>query len=152
MHTTAFVTAAVAAATLGAGGLTAAQTHQSITRTFVAVDESGNYALDDIGPGSAADQMDIGDVLALTQTLTRGGHSVGQIHVAGIGVDHTRNLTQSTGTLALADGSVDFAGLVPQTSHFVLPVTAGTGRYAGYEGSVTLDFGDQTHITMRLGK
>ncbi|MGH3510484.1 MAG: hypothetical protein ACRDPI_09685, partial [Nocardioidaceae bacterium] len=50
-----------------------------------------------------------------------------------------RHLFQTNGTLTLAHGKVEFGGLVPQTAHFVLAVTGGTGRYARAHGTLTFD-------------
>ena len=40
----------------------------------------------------------------------------------------------------LAHGDIEFGGLVPQSPHFDLAVTGGTGVYTGAAGRVTLDF------------
>ncbi len=53
-----------------------------------------------------------------------------------VGVDSQRNLFHATGTLSLAHGTVEFGGLVSQTSHFVLAVTGGTGTYNGAHGTL----------------
>ena len=56
----------------------------------------------------------------------------------GIGVDHTRQLTEVTGTISLSDGTVQFGGIVSQSPSFSLAVTGGTGSYTAATG--TIDF------------
>lgn len=155
MHTStrALMGLALTAAVGLAGGAATASTagHPPVTMHFVAAEEPGNFAMADLGPASAPGEEDIADVIAFTETLTAGGVPVGQVHLAGIGVDHVRMLTQSTGTISLPDGTVEIAGVVPKAPTFSLAVTGGTGRYAGAEGTLALDFtGDQPRLTLSL--
>jgi hypothetical protein len=124
------------AATVDLGTGATANASSSVTTTrFVAHDIAGNLALDDLanpkggGPG-------LGDLLAFTQRLTRAGKTVGRVSNVAVGVDSQRNLFHATGTLSLAHGTVEFGGLVSQTSHFVLAVTGGTGTYNGAHGTL----------------
>ena len=123
----------------------------STTLSFVSHDEAGNETLVDLGPKSAPGGPDIGDVLAFTQRLTTAGRTVGQIHVVAIGVDHQRNLSEATGTIALANGSIQVGGVVSEKPSFTLAVTGGTGAYRGTSGSMAFDAstGTQT-ITVQL--
>jgi hypothetical protein len=105
------------------------------TLRFVAHDVPGQMAFDDLGAASP-DGPGIGDVLAFTQRLTRAGHTVGRISNASVGVDQARHLFQANGTIVLAHGTVEYAGLVSQGSRFVLAVTGGTGRYVGVSGTL----------------
>jgi hypothetical protein len=160
---------AVAAMAIGAGGITArsssphtttpastpankaATASKHTTLEFVAHDETGNMALDDLGVKSAPGGPDIGDLLAFTQTLTRDGKPAGQVHVAAVGVDHKRHLSEATGTITLATGTIQIAGIVTMKPTFVLTVTGGTGIYAGDSG--TLDFtasGNVQKMTVHL--
>jgi hypothetical protein len=107
------------------------------TLTFTAHDEPGNFALDDLGAKSTQGP-DLGDVLAFTQTLAAAGETVGAVHLAAIGVDHRRHLTQATGTVVLRHGSIAVAGVVPQSHLFTLAVVGGTGAYAGARGTLTV--------------
>jgi len=160
---------AVAATAIGASGITAcsSSTHTATpgatpvnhpaaapkhtTLEFVAHDEPGNMALDDLGAKSAPGGPDIGDLLAFTQTLTRDGKPAGQVHVAAIGVDHKRHLSEATGTITLSNGTIQIAGIVTMKPTFTLTVTGGTGTYAGNSG--TLDFdasGNVQKMTVHL--
>lgn len=108
------------------------------TKRFVAHDIAGNFAMDDLA--APQDQNPgLGDLLAFTQRLTRGGHTVGRVSNVAVGVDQQRRLFQSNGTMKLAHGTIEFGGLVPQASRFTLAVTGGTGRFEGATG--TLHFG-----------
>lgn len=125
--------------------------HAPVTMHFVSTEEPGNFALADLGPPSQPGEQDISDVIAFTNTLSSEGRSVRQIHLAGVGVDHQRKLSQATGTISLGDGSIEFAGIVPRTAHFDLAVTGGTGRYIGAEGTLGLDFtSNQPRLTLTL--
>ena len=109
------------------------------TLQFVAVDQPGNMAMEDLGAKDASDQgPDIGDLLAFTQTLQRNGKNAGEVHVFAVGVDHTQHLSEATGTVVLADGTIQIAGIVPQSPAFTLAVVGGTGHYLGDTG--TMDF------------
>jgi hypothetical protein len=120
------------------------------TLRFVAQDEPGNEAFDDLGPQSP-DGPDIGDVLAFTQTLTRDGKSVGQIHVVAVGVDHRRQLSHADATLVLSGGDIEVAGIVAQTPTFTLAVVAGTGVYVGESGTLVFDnTGSAQTLTLHL--
>lgn len=130
--TLAAVCAAAIAAAISSGGTAAGP-----ALVFTARDEPGNFALADLGARSRQGP-DIGDVLALTQTLFAAGKQAGVVHLAAIGVDHRRRLTQATGTVVLANGTIAFAGLVPQSPRFSLAVLGGTGRYAGVHGTLTV--------------
>jgi hypothetical protein len=149
------------AATLTAAGLLAggavlatvtgsatASTSYTTTR-YVAHDVAGQLAMADIAdPRDGSPGM--GDVLAFTQRLTRGGKAAGRVSNVAIGVDAVRHLFQANGTMVLPHGRVEFAGLVPQTSHFVLAVTGGTGRYRDAAGTLTFDnVGGRKLLTLR---
>jgi hypothetical protein len=121
------------------------------TLVFAAHDEAGNFALDDLGAKST-DGPDIGDVLAFSQTLTANGKAVGVLHLAAVGVDHHRRLTQAEGTVVLADGTIEVAGLVPQAPDFTLAITGGTGAYVDSRGALTVTTPEHTsRITITLG-
>ena len=107
------------------------------TLRFVAHDEPGTFALDDLGAKSTQGP-DIGDVIAFTQTLSVGGKTAGSVHLGAIGVDHRRHLTQATGTVVLRRGSIAVAGVVPQSHIFMLAVVGGTGAYVGAHGTLTV--------------
>jgi hypothetical protein len=104
---------------------------------FTAHDEPGNFAFVDLGAKSKQGP-DIGDVLAFTQTLVSAGRPTGVVHLAAIGVDHRRHLTQATGTVVLANGTIAVSGAVPQSHLFSLAVVGGTGAYAGAHGTLTV--------------
>lgn len=161
---------AVAATAIGASGITAcsSSTHAAATPAsppvnhsaaapkhttleFLAHDEPGNMALDDLGAKSAPGGPDIGDLLAFTQTLTHDGKPAGQVHVTAVGVDHERHLSEATGTITLANGTIQIAGIVTMKPTFTLTVTGGTGTYTGNSG--TLDFdasGNVQKMTVHL--
>lgn len=121
-----------------------------ITLRFVAQDEPGNEAFDDLGTESP-DGPDIGDLLAFTQTLTRDGKVVGQLHVAAVGVDHKRHLSHADGTLVLIGGDIEVAGIVSPTPTFTLAVIGGTGAYTGETGTLVFDdSGTQQTVTVHL--
>jgi hypothetical protein len=124
--------AAVFAVTRSSAGVTA-----QANLVFTAHDEPGNVAFADLGAKSKQGP-DIGDVLAFTQTLVAHGKAVGLVHLAAIGVDHRRHLTQATGTVVLANGTLAVAGAVPQSPLFSLAVLGGTGAYAGARGTLTV--------------
>ena len=117
-----------------------AVTQRAVTRhavlQFVSTDEAGNMTLEDLGAKSAPGGPDIGDLLAFTQTLTRDGKPAGQVHVVAVGVDHTRHLSEATGTITLARGTVQLAGIVTMNPSFTLTVTGGTGAYTGDTGTL----------------
>ena len=122
----------------------------AVTLTFIARDEPGNEAFDDLGTKSP-NGPDIGDVLAFTQSLTVDGTMVGQIHVAATGVDHQRHLSHANGTIVLADGTVEVAGIVPMTPTFTLAVVGGTGRYVADTGTLSIDAaGTAQTLTLHL--
>ena len=104
---------------------------------FIAHDEPGNVAFADLGAKSKHGP-DIGDVLAFTQTLVAQGKPAGVVHLAAIGVDHRRHLTQATGTVVLAKGTIAVSGVVPQSHLFSLAVVGGTGTYADAHGTLTV--------------
>lgn len=120
------------------------------TLIFAAHDEAGNFALDDLGAKST-NGPDIGDLLALTQTLTANGRTAGVLHLTAVGVDHRRHLTQAEGTVVLNGGTIEVAGLVPQTPHFTLAITGGTGTYIDSRGTLTVTTPQHTsRITITL--
>jgi hypothetical protein len=128
-------------------------TSNETTLAFVATDEDGNMVTEDLGDKSAQGGPDIGDLLAFTQTLSVDGKDVGRAHVAAIGVDHIKHLSQINGTLVLADGDIEVGGIVPQDPTFTLAITGGTGAYVGAAG--TMDFalnGDTQTLTAHLMK
>lgn len=106
--------------------------------TYTAHDQKGNLAFEDLGSPSKHGP-DLGDLLAFTQTLTRGGDRVGRVSNVAVGVDARRRLFHATGTVTLANGTVEYSGLVSQTSHFVMAVTGGTDAYVGARGTVAFD-------------
>lgn len=131
-------------------GATANATTSDTSTRFVAHDIGGNMALDDLADPKGG-RPGIGDLLAFTQRLTRAGRTVGRVSNVAVGVDAQRNLFHATGTLSLVHGTVEFGGLVSQTSHFVLAVTGGTGKYNGAQG--TLGFsqsGGRQLLTLKL--
>jgi hypothetical protein len=131
--------------------LTPARSH-GVTLKFVARDEPGNEAFDDLGTKSP-NGPDIGDVLAFTQSLTVDGAVVGQIHVAAVGVDHQRHLSQANGTIVLAGGTVEVVGVVPMTPTFTLAVVGGTGRYADQTGTLSINAtGTDQALTLQLNR
>jgi hypothetical protein len=55
--------------------------------------------------------------------------------------------------MVLPHGRVEFAGLVPQTSHFVLAVTGGTGRYREARGTLVFDnVGGRQVLTLKVAR
>jgi hypothetical protein len=106
--------------------------------TYVAHDQRGNLAFEDLGSPSKHGP-DLGDILAFTQTLTQHGATVGRVSNVAVGIDHKRHLFHATGTVFLAQGNLEFAGIVSQTPHFEMSVTGGTGEYVGATGTVTFD-------------
>ena len=128
----ALAVAAVAAAAALAGGSGPAR-----TLTFVARAESNNIAFDDLGAKSPHGP-DIGDVIAFTHALLADGKPVGLVHLAAIGVDHKRHLSQAFGTIVLQGGTINISGLVPETPRFTLVVAGGTGSFTGARGTVTI--------------
>lgn len=122
-----------ASATSATSAVAAAQATRASKTTYVAHDEDGNSAFVDLGDPSPHGP-DIGDLVAFTQTLTRGGKQVGLAHVAAVVVDHKRHLSQANGTLQIPGGTVEVAGTVTMASRFTLAVTGGTGRYIGARG------------------
>lgn len=150
-NTAAALAVSAAALTVGALGLEGPATaaHQT-TLHFAAHDVKGQLAFDDLGAPSKRGP-DIGDVLAFTQKLTRAGHTAGRISNTAVGVDHVRHLFQANGTIVLAHGTIEYAGLVSQGSQFVLAVTGGTGRYTSSSGTVSFTFpGHRQLITVTL--
>jgi hypothetical protein len=143
MKTVTRTTAAVATLVLaGTGtflgvGLTSntAQAHSSprTVLSFVAHDDAGNMAFEDLGAPSP-NGPDLGDVVAFTQGLTSNGKAVGRISNAAIGVDHKRHLFQASGTIVLATGQINVAGLVSMGHQFRLAVIGGQGHYTGANG------------------
>jgi len=120
------------------------------TLSYIATDIDGDNVFVDLGDKS--DQgPDIGDLLAFTQNLSSDGENVGQVHVAAVVVDHDTHVSEATGTIVLADGSIQVAGVVTQDPKFTLTVTGGTGAYLGATGTMSFDASgsDQT-ITLEL--
>ena len=75
----------------------------------------------------------------------------GLLHLAAVGVDHRRHLTQAEGTVVLTGGTIEVAGLVPQTPHFTLAITGGTGTYIDSRGTLTVTTPKHTsRITITL--
>lgn len=136
-RTVALTAAAIAAMGAGTALTTAgsASAHSHPTSIHL-VAGTGKVAFDDLGDSGPS----LGDTVVLNQPLTRHGKPVGRVHNVGVEVDTSRQLFQATGTLTLHGGTVEFAGLVSQTPHFVLAVTGGTGRYQGASGHLTFDF------------
>jgi hypothetical protein len=100
---------------------------------YVAHDQQGNMAFDDLGAPSKQGP-DIGDVVAFTQSLTQHGKTVGRISNAAVGVDHKRHLFQASGSIVVPHGKIQVAGLVTMGTHFRLAVVGGTGAYTGATG------------------
>jgi hypothetical protein len=145
------VAGTAAVAETGAGMSADAQASTTST-TYVGHDIAGNFAMADIADPKGQGP-DIGDLMAFTQRLTRHGRTVGRVSNVAVGVDHQRNLFQSTGTMSLAHGKVTFSGLVSQTPSFVLAVTGGTGRYRGADGTVTFALkGNRQLLTLTLAR
>jgi hypothetical protein len=139
---------AVAVGAASAG--TADATTAARTTRYVAHDIQGNFAMADLAEPHGQNP-DIGDLLAFTQRLTRGGHTVGRVSNVAIGADHQRALFHSTGTMSLAHGTVEFGGLVPQASEFTLAVTGGTGRFEGAAGTLRFSMkGSKQILTLTL--
>lgn len=111
------------------------------------VAHDGQFALDDLGkPGES-----LGDILVQTQRVTRHGKTVGHLHDVAVAVDTKRGLFQANGSMVLHGGTIEFAGLVKQTPHFVLAVTGGTGKYQGADGKIAFDFpGKKQLLTVTL--
>lgn len=121
---------------------------QHTTMRFVAHD--GQFAMDDLGDASPQGPG-MGDVVVLTQSLTRHGKTVGKVRDAAIGVDGKKHLFEANGTISLAHGTITFSGLVAQTPHFVMAVTGGTGKYIGAVGKIAFDFpGNKQLLTVTL--
>jgi hypothetical protein len=142
---TAALTATAVGATVVAvslGGPASAHAH-SRTMHFVAHD--GQFAMDDLGQPSPQGPG-IGDVVVLTQSLTRGGKPAGRVHDVAVAVDAKRHLFQANGSLVLSGGTIEYAGLVHQTPHFVMAITGGTGRYQGASGRIAFDFPDSRQL------
>jgi hypothetical protein len=138
----------LAAAT--AASVSLAGTDGQRTLVFASHDEAGNFVLDDLGAKST-NGPDIGDLLAFTQTLTVNGRTAGVLHLAAVGVDHRRRLTQAEGTVVLTGGTIEVAGLVPQTPHFTLAITGGTGTYLDSRGTLAVTTPKHTsRITITL--
>lgn len=147
-----------AAAVLTAGALAAgvavaldspaaARSHSTTTRYVLHDDQ---FAMDDLGSPSPQGPG-IGDVIVLTQVVTRNGKAVGRVHDAAVAVDAKRHLFQANGSLVLHGGTIEYAGLVSQTPHFVMAITGGTGRYQGVGGKVVFDFpGKRQLLTVTL--
>lgn len=163
MSTTSFIRtirlgAAVGLAALAAAGLTACASAQGApavpgerTLAFVATDEEGNTAVEDLGEKSPPQQVDIGDLIAFTQTLTANGKPAGEVHVVSVGVDHQRHLSEGTATIVLPDGTIALAGIVSTEPTFTLAVTGGTGAYTGDTGTMDFDgSGDVQKMTVHL--
>lgn len=68
------------------------------TLVFAARPEAGNLAVEQIGKSGA---HDLGDIVAFTNDLLADGKRAGEIHVASVGVDRYKHLSQATGTLTL---------------------------------------------------
>jgi hypothetical protein len=128
--------AVLCAAALGVA-LSSASTTGGRTLVFSEHEERGNFALDDLGAKSTRGP-DIGDVLAFTHVLKAHGSTAGVIHLSAIGVDHRRHLTEANGTVVLRNGTIDVAGVVPQSPLFSLAVVGGTGAYVGARGTLTV--------------
>ncbi len=144
--------ASVAAVTVGAIATVAvpASAASGTTLAFTAHDEPGNLAFEDLGAPSPTGP-DLGDLLAFTQNLTRAGKHVGLVHVSAVVVDHKRHLSEATGTVVLSAGSIQVAGIVPQTPAFSLAVTGGTGAYVGRTGTLVFtQHGGQQILTVHL--
>ena len=133
-------------------GVSVSSAQATTTRTLVfsAHDEPGNFALEHLGSKNS-NGPGIGDLLVLTQTLTADGRTAGAVHLAAIGVDHRRHLTQAEGTVVLNDGTIVVAGVIPQSPRFSLAVLGGTGTYAGLHGTLTVTTPKHTsRITITL--
>lgn len=144
--------ASAVAATLGtiAAGALPASAASDITLAFTAHDEPGNLAFEDLGAASPMGP-DLGDLIAFTQNLSRGGKHVGLVHVSAVVVDHKRHLSEATGTVVLTAGTIQVAGIVPQTSVFTLAVTGGTGAYVGRTGTLAFtQHAGQQVLTVQL--
>lgn len=140
---------AAGAATVAAS-VSLAGTAGARTLVFTMHDEPGNFALDDLGAKSTSGPG-IGDVLAFTQTLTAGGTKAGVVHLAAVGVDHRRHLTQAAATVVLAGGTIEVAGVVPQAPRFTLAVVGGTGAYVGSSGTLAVTTpGHTSRMTITL--
>jgi len=138
------VAAAVAAAAV-AGGSGPAR-----TLTFVSRAEPNNIAFDDLGAKSPQGP-DIGDLLAFTHDLLANGKPTGLVHLAAVGVDHKRHLSEAFGTIVLQGGTINLSGLVPQAPRFTLAVAGGTGTYTGARGTVTISTpGHTSTLTINL--
>lgn len=142
--TTTLVTAMAAAtalagtAALETGSASAAGDGYRMSR-YVGHDVPGEFAMADLAAPHAG-EPGIGDLMAFTQRLTKGGRTVGRVSNVAVGVDQTRHLFQANGTMVLPDGKVTFAGLVSQGSRFTLAVTGGTGSYRGARGTLAFSF------------
>lgn len=120
------------------------------TMRFVAHDVAGSFAMDDLA-APQGQNPGMGDMLAFTQRLTRGGRTVGRVSNVAVGVDQQRHLFQSNGTMTLAHGTVEIGGLVPQASQFTLAVTGGTGRFQGAAGTLRFSMtGNRQILTLTL--
>jgi len=121
------------------------------TLHFIASDEKGNLAQEDLGAKSPAGGPDIGDIIAFTQTLTSDGKRAGEVHVVSVGVDHTRHLSECSATMSLDGGTIQLAGIVSMDPTFTLTVVGGTGSYAHAAGTMDFDgSGDIQKMTVSL--
>lgn len=124
------------------------------TLHFVASDEAGNMALEDLGAKSPEGGPDIGDIIAFTQTLTLDGKPAGEVHVVSIGVDHKRHLSECSATMMLDGGTIQLGGVVSMEPTFTLTVLGGTGTYAGVTGTMDFDGGGDVQkmdVTLTAG-
>jgi len=146
----ALLLAGVAVAVETAGTTAAQASNRATTLRFVAHDIPGDFAMADLAD-PRGQNPDIGDLMAFTQRLTRGGTAVGRVSNVAIGVDHNRHLFHSNGTMRLTHGTVEFGGLVRQSPQFTLAVTGGTGRYRGAAGVLAFSMdGNRQILTLRL--
>lgn len=147
--TTRILLAGLSVGALGAGAtlLQSPASAQDKATTIRLSAGHGQMAYEDLG--SSGDGL--GDTVVLTQPVRQRGQVVGHVHDVAVEVDAKRHLFQAGGSLVLAHGTIEFAGLVSQTPHFVLAVTGGTGAYQGASGRIAFDFpGKRQLMTVTL--
>ena len=143
--------AIVAGSTVTAVALarSSAATTAARTLTFVGRPEPGNLSIEQVAKGSPES---LGNIVAFTSELLDGGKRAGEVHLASVGVDRYKHLSQATGTVTLPNGTIAFVGLVSQLNNSTLAVVGGTGAYAAAHGTLTVATNGQSNtVTIKLG-
>ncbi len=133
----------IATALAGAAAVPALTTAQSPTARTITVQEANvQVAMDDVAPKSRGNRVSLGDRLTTRQSLFNASKArIGTLYTDCTSVGPTAQIFNGalllcTLSYRFADGQISASGVFSLTKSIPVPITGGTGAYAGAEGTI----------------